>query len=136
MKKNPRTAAHFLKMMLFASATLSTSYIWSSPTHSQNVIALQQTGKIITGKVVDKNNQPLEGVTVYVKGADYGTETNASRVFELEDPENITLVFSYLGYAEVTQTITGDNFLNIVLHEDTEGQLDEIVITALGIARE
>lgn len=136
MKKNPRTAAHFLKMMLFASATLSTSYIWSSPTHSQNVIALQQTGKIITGKVVDKNNQPLEGVTVYVKGADYGTETNASGVFELEVPENATLVFSYLGYADVTQTTTGANFLNIVLHEDTEGQLDEIVITALGIARE
>ncbi|WLD23421.1 SusC/RagA family TonB-linked outer membrane protein [Flavobacterium dauae] len=136
MKKIPRTAAHFLKMMLFASATLSTSYIWSLPTHSQNVIALQQTGKMIKGKVVDKNNQPLEGVAVYVEGADYGTETNALGVFELEVPENTTLVFSYLGYADVTQIITDANFLNIVLYEDTEGQLDEIVITALGIARE
>lgn len=136
MKKITRTAAHLLKVMILASATLSTSYIWSSPIHLQNVIALQQTGKIITGKVVDKNSQPLEGVTVYVKGTDHGTETNASGAFELEIPENATLVFSYLGYVDVTQTITSANFLNIVLHEDTEGQLDEIVITALGIKRE
>ena len=136
MKKITRTAAHLLKVMILASATLSTSYIWSSPIHLQNVIALQQTGKIITGKVVDKNSQPLEGVTVYVKGTDHGTETNASGAFELEIPENATLVFSYLGYIDVTQTITSANFLNIVLHEDTEDQLDEIVITALGIKRE
>lgn len=136
MKKKPRTAAHFLKMMLLASATLSTSYIWSSPTHLQNVSLLQQTGKRIKGKVVDKNNQPLEGVTVYVQGADYGTETNALGIFEVEAAENATLLFSYLGYADVTQTVSNTDFVNIVLYEDTEGQLDEIVITALGIARE
>ncbi len=136
MKKKPRTAAHFLKMMLLASATLSTSYIWSSPTHLQNVSLLQQTGTRIKGKVVDKNNQPLEGVTVYVQGADYGTETNALGIFEVEAAENATLLFSYLGYADVTQTVSNTDFVNIVLYEDTEGQLDEIVITALGIARE
>src|SRR5690606_9212982 len=43
---------------------------------------------------------------------------------------------SYLGYADITHTITSNDFINITLTEDEEGQLDELVITALGIKRE
>ena len=41
-----------------------------------------------------------------------------------------------MGYKDVRKTITNETFMQVVLHEDEEGQLQEIVITALGIARE
>src|SRR5690606_17949350 len=136
MKRNLRSVAHFLKMMVFATASLSSTYIWAFSTDSHSIVLLQNDSRIIKGKVVDRNNQPLVGVTVYVQDTAIGTETNEAGLFELETPTNGILVFSYLGYADITHTITSNDFINITLTEDEEGQLDELVITALGIKRE
>lgn len=136
MKKNLRSVAHFLKMMVFATASLSSTYIWASSTHSQSIVLIEQEVEIIKGKVVDANNQPLIGVTVYVQGANQGTETNDEGLFELQVPANSILVFSYMGFSEVTKQVASNEFINIVMNEAEEGELDELVITALGIERE
>lgn len=135
MKKNLCSVAHFLKMMVFATATLSYTYVWASQAHSHTVILQQQSSLIVKGKVVDKDNHPLIGVSVYLQDASIGTETDENGLFEILVPENTNLIFSYSGYTEVKKVINNNNFLNIVLQEE-EGQLDEIVITALGIKRE
>lgn len=137
MKKNLQSVAHFLKMFVLVSIPFSTQYIWASPTNNHHAFTLQQTLSTVKGKVVNAQNEPVAGAAVYIKGTDIGTETDANGMFELQyDFNNTTeLVFSYIGYADVSQTYNGNHFLNITLKED-DSQLDEIVITALGIARE
>ncbi len=52
-------------------------------------------------KVVDENNQPLVGATVYFDGTTRGVITNLEGVFNIEKPNNLTelrLVITYLGY--------------------------------------
>ncbi len=66
MKRNLRSVAHFLKMMVFATASLSSTYIWAFSTDSHSIVLLQNDSRIIKGKVVDRNNQHLVGVTVYL----------------------------------------------------------------------
>jgi len=137
MKKNLLSVAHFLKMLVVVAVPLTVSYSWASPTAAQNLSILQQTDTVIKGKVVDANNLPIAGVSVYIKGTSIGTETDENGLFELSytfEPAT-EIVFSYLGYDEVIRNYKGESYLNIVLRE-TEGELDELVITALGIARE
>ena len=63
----------------------------------------------ITGKVVDAgNNKPLQYVNIYIKGTNTGTVTNIEGRFSLIIPRKYvkgTLVFSYMGYHEVTKNV-------------------------------
>ena len=43
----------------------------------------QQSGKTITGKVLDENNQPMPGVTIIVDGTTNGTMTGSDGTFTL-----------------------------------------------------
>lgn len=43
----------------------------------------QQSGKTITGKVLDENNQPMPGVTIIVDGTTNGTMTGSDGTFIL-----------------------------------------------------
>lgn len=135
MKKNLLSVAHFLKMMVFATTTLSTNYIWASTNNFASYSLMQEKNNIIKGKVINENNQPLQGVTVYVKGTSIGTETDENGNFELNSPDQALLIFSYLGFENVIIELVSNDFLTVTMHEQTD-QLDEIVITALGIARE
>ena len=83
-----------------------------------------------TGTIVDKNNNPLIGATVLIKGSSTGTVTDIDGSFSLRVPgESATLLISYTGYTEIEQVI-GKNSPNIrVVLEDAATTLDEIVIT-------
>ena len=90
----------------------------------------------ITGRVVDADGNPLIGVTVRVKGTSRGTITDMNGNYEIVDlEEDDVLIFTYVG--KTTQEIrVGDNtVLNVTLVDDAE-QLQEVVVTALGIKRD
>jgi TonB-dependent starch-binding outer membrane protein SusC len=57
----------------------------------------------ITGKITDREEAPLAGANVKVKGSDKGTTTNSDGVFILKgvDP-NATLEISFIGYQTIT----------------------------------
>lgn len=63
----------------------------------------QSISQVINGKIVDENDQPLEGVSVYFDGTTIGTTTNTIGFFEfnLQSIPNATLVISYIGYESV-----------------------------------
>ena len=93
---------------------------------------------IAKGKVTDKAGTPLIGATVTLKGSSGGTITNALGEFSIDSKKTLTnkdiLSVSYIGYA--TEDIAySTSFLNVVLNE-TSDQLNEVVVTALGIKRE
>ncbi len=93
--------------------------------------------RAITGKVTDATtNQPLPGVTVLVKGTTVGTATGADGNYSINVPEgNNTLVYSFIGYQTVERAIGASTTINVGLPVNTQ-QLNEVVVTALGIKRE
>jgi hypothetical protein len=76
------------------------------------LICFQYTySQSIEAKVVDENDQPLVGATVYFDGTTRGVITDLDGVFEIVPPENIskpTLVITYLGYDAIFITNIDD----------------------------
>lgn len=100
------------------------------------VLMAQAQTRTLTGKVTGADDgAALPGVNVSVKGTSTGTITDIEGNYKLDVSDSDVLVFSYIGY--VTQEITAgsQSVADIVLAADTE-QLEEVVVTALGISRE
>lgn len=96
----------------------------------------QDAGRTVTGTLTDNSGEPLIGANVYVKGTQTGTVTDFNGDYELEiGPDAEMLVFSYVGYGtkEVALEEGKDNY-DVILGSEVE--LDEVVVTALGIERE
>ncbi|ADF50801.1 MAG: TonB-dependent receptor [Zunongwangia sp.] len=87
-------------------------------------IAYSQT---ITGTVKDARG-PLPGVSISEKGTENGTVSDFDGKYEIDvSSQDVTLVFSYLGYVTREIPWNGENNVEVVLQESTE-QLDELVI--------
>ena len=52
----------------------------------------------VTGKVVDKNNEPVIGAYVVVVGTTTGTSTGVDGTYTINAPANGTLQFTCIGY--------------------------------------
>lgn len=97
----------------------------------QGVMAQTST---VTGLVSDANGAPLPGVNVVEKGTINGASTDFDGNYSISVSNNATLVFSSLGYANKEIAVDGQNTINLSLDEDAS-QLDEVVVTALGIRK-
>jgi TonB-linked SusC/RagA family outer membrane protein len=91
--------------------------------------------KSVSGTVSDKNGQPLPGATVIVKGTSTGTTTDFDGNYLISANQGSVLVFSYVGYVNKEITVGSSNEINASLADDAQ-QLDEVVVTSLGIKRE
>lgn len=86
----------------------------------------------ISGKVTNSQNEPMEGVSVMVKGAQTGVTTNADGQFRLSvSSANVELIFSFVGYQSRTIKVGNQTVFNIVMEESVAG-LNEVIVTALG----
>ena len=95
---------------------------------------LQQ--KHITGKVSGQDGSPLAGVTVVLVGTNSGTITDADGFYSIDvQNDQSVLRFSFIGYGTKDVTVGSQNVINISL-EETLMQMDEVIVTALGIKRE
>ncbi|MDX1471858.1 MAG: SusC/RagA family TonB-linked outer membrane protein, partial [Flavobacteriaceae bacterium] len=83
----------------------------------------------VTGTVSDQYGDPLLGVTVLVKNAQYGTTTNSFGEYELTASPEDTLVFSFIGYKTQQIPIKGRGQVNIQMVEDISS-LNEVEINA------
>lgn len=98
------------------------------------MVAQSQT--TFTGTVYDENNIPLAGASVVIKGSSTGVATDFDGNFEITLPQGTeTLVVSYIGYLSSEFDTSGKTTGSISLQPDSQ-QLDEVVVTALGIKRE
>src|SRR5688500_13037696 len=59
----------------------------------------------VTGKVTLPDGQPLAGVTITIKGATTGTETDENGNFTLDVQPGQVLVFSFVGYQDQEHVI-------------------------------
>ena len=97
------------------------------------LLGYTQGARTVSGQVTDQESgQPLPGVAVIVQGTTVGTTTGASGEYTLNVPANAnTLVFRFLGYAEVVREIGNATTINVAMGLDSE-QLQEVVVTAIG----
>lgn len=89
--------------------------------------------KMITGKVLDENKQPLPGVSVALKNTPVGTQTDVNGNFKINVPTQSTnvLVFGFIGYKSQSITIGNRSDINITMDEDIAA-LSEVVVVGYG----
>ena len=98
-------------------------------------ITFAQEQRTITGTVTDDASMPLPGVNVLVKGTTRGVQTDFDGNYSIEAGTGEVLVFSYLGMKTTEFTVANNTTIDVVLAADA-AQLEEVVVTALGIKRE
>lgn len=81
------------------------------------------------------DNTTLPGVSVKVKGQTTGTSSNTEGRYRVEAKTGDILVFSSVGYQTKELAIGNDAIVDVLLIEDA-AQLNEVVVTALGIERQ
>ncbi len=98
-------------------------------------VATALAQRTVSGTIVDSSGEPLIGANVIAKGTTIGTVTDFDGNYTLEVPAGISeLEISYTGYAGQDITLGAESVINITLSEGLE--LDEVVVTGLGIKRE
>ena len=109
----------------------------------RNVIVIQKAVKDepeknivrISGKVTDEKDEPLPGVTVFVKGfiRGVGTSTDNAGRYSVSVPkvEKLSLVFSFVGMEPKEIMYTGQDTINVVLREMVN-EMDEVTVVSTG----
>ncbi|HSN60880.1 MAG TPA: TonB-dependent receptor plug domain-containing protein, partial [Ferruginibacter sp.] len=84
--------------------------------------------KNISGRVTAANNQPLQGVSVLVKGTSVGTSTDANGMFSISAAPGATLVFSYVGATPQEVIVGENNSVNLSFASVDEAMTEVVVI--------
>ena len=122
-----------VSMMLFLMGT-STGAAFAISAPGADDVKITQQSETATGTVVDAMG-PVIGASVVVKGTTNGTITDFDGNFSIPGVKKGTILeISFVGYTTKEVTWNGAA-LNVTLEEDTQ-QLEEVVVTALGIKRE
>lgn len=86
----------------------------------------------ISGVVLDATNEPLPGVSIYIKNVPaVGTTTDAKGKFSLKAGYRETVVFQMIGMASVEYFVEKSNKEVEIILEDDSQQLEEVVVTGL-----
>src|SRR5688572_11105164 len=95
-----------------------------------------QGGRTITGVVNDNAGLPVPSATVTVKGTKQSTVTDAGGRYSIAVPgDNAVLVFSAISFGTREIPVGSSNVLDVSL-ELTAGDLEGVVVTALGVSRQ
>ena len=90
----------------------------------------------VTGKVTSSDDgSPIPGVSIAVKGTSKGTTSGADGTYRIDASAGASLNFSFVGFKTITTEVGNRTIINIQLQNEVS-QLDEVVVTALGISRE
>ncbi|MFT3935138.1 MAG: SusC/RagA family TonB-linked outer membrane protein [Chitinophagaceae bacterium] len=115
-----RKAAYCIRLLLFlVFATLSSSIY----------------AQTVTGTITNKDGDKIANATVQVKGSANGTSTNADGKFTINLAGKTTLVITSVGYAGMEIPVAGRTVIDVSLTRDLRN-LDEVVVTALGIKKQ
>ena len=95
----------------------------------------RRQSRTLTGKVSDEHGEPLEGVTVMIKGTTVGTSTNSNGVYTLTiEAGHTTLTISTIGYAIQEIPINDRSQIDIQL-KPLISDLEQVVVIGYGTQR-
>lgn len=123
--RNQKVASCLSKVKAAMAAVLLLMVVGTGTTLAQT------SGRTITGKVLDENNQPMPGVTIIVDGTTNGTMTGSDGTFTLGGvPSGATVIVSCIGYTNQVLPEGKSNYV-VSLVPDSE-MLEETVVVAFG----
>ncbi len=94
--------------------------------------ALQQA---ISGTVTNEQGDPLEGVTITVKGKAISSITDTEGNFHIAVPNDAQfLVFTMIGFEEVEREIGGQTIVDVTL-KTAISDLEEVAVVAYGVQK-
>ncbi|WP_426790549.1 SusC/RagA family TonB-linked outer membrane protein [Sphingobacterium sp. WOUb80] len=92
--------------------------------------------KKVSGRVTGADGKPLAGVTIAVQGSNVATQTDANGNYSLSVPTGKVIVFRSVGFADKTLIVKeGQSAFNVSL-DNSNRDLEEVIVTALGVKRE
>ena len=132
LKMNKKISVSWIKVFPLILLAFTSFSMTGNPLFNGPYEEVQQT---ISGTITDETGSPLPGVSIVVQGTTNGTQTDFDGNYSIDAAIGEVLVYSYLGMKTQTVTIGNSNTINITMGEDAS-QLEEVVVTALGIKRE
>jgi TonB-linked SusC/RagA family outer membrane protein len=98
------------------------------------VIQTFAQSRTVTGTVTSSaDGLAIPGVSVKVQGTTVGTQTNVDGKFTVKASGNSVLILSFIGFTTKTVPVGDKTDLKVVL-ESRSGELDEVVVTGVGVA--
>ena len=100
------------------------------------VVKAPDDGKVpVSGIVLDETGQPLAGAGIMESGTSNGVSADLDGKFDLRVKPGATLVFSFIGYKDHSETVPkGGGVLNVTMVPDTD-YLEEVVIVGYGVQK-
>ena len=87
--------------------------------------------RIVSGTVVGSDGQPLNDVTVSVKGTNLATKTDQNGNYSIRANNNQTLVFTSVNFQRLELSVGTRTSIRAEMKQ-VQTQLDEVVVVALG----
>ncbi|WP_345948954.1 SusC/RagA family TonB-linked outer membrane protein [Mucilaginibacter sp. PAMB04274] len=102
------------------------------PVTSAPDVNYQLPGFVVTGKIIDENNEPLIGVSVKVKNGNQAVITDSKGNYAIGLAKSNSIIeFSVVGYKTVEMVVTTEGTLNVKMQPDP-AKLDEVVVIGYG----
>src|SRR5690606_33486674 len=112
-----------MKRLIF---TFISFLCFAVPAWSQEIVE-------VTGVVVDANDRPIAGVSIFVTDAPgLGTVTNNEGRYRMRVERYKKLTLSHVGYDRQEVLIKDDFVIDVTLQEAESSILDEVVVTGTG----
>ena len=139
MKRKFKHCSSFPKRMVLGAslALIATGSLWATGTGSTSphidIVESITQQKMIKGKVLDVQGEPIIGANVIIKGTINGVITDIDGNFMLDNVSVGSVIqISYIGYLTKEVRVTGNTTeLKIALMEDAQS-LDEVVVVGYG----
>lgn len=102
---------------------------------ANNKMEAQNKTTVISGLVKDDTGMPVPGVNIIEKGTKNSTSSDMDGKYSIRiSGAKSELVFSFIGFETLTQTVGQKTALNVVL-KNAASKLDEVVVIGYGTAR-
>lgn len=123
------------KVLLILSFVCLQLLFFEANLFANSSLGIEQTSKIISGRVVDLNGEPLIGVSVSITGTTIGIHTDADGKFKLDAPQNaVSFTVVYIGMKTQEIKIGKAASFEVVM-EDESVVLQEVVAVGYGVQK-
>ncbi|MEI9806937.1 MAG: TonB-dependent receptor plug domain-containing protein [Bacteroidota bacterium] len=121
MARSPAAKMHHLCIQYFLTL------LFTLPAAAQNSIHVR-------GRVTNETGQPVQRVSVVLKGTNVGVTGNDNGEFGIDAPSNGTLIFSAVDFKTIELSVSGRTSLDVTL-VSVNKELEQVVVVGYGTQR-
>ncbi|MBN3582945.1 SusC/RagA family TonB-linked outer membrane protein [Algoriphagus aestuarii] len=134
-KQSQASSLNSQQVVLVNSMPASNSITSGSSLRGSENALIKKKRIEIGGRVTDENGSGFPGVNILLKGTTTGvvSDPQGNYLINVAD-ENAVLVFSFVGYVDQEVVVGNRSIIDVQMQVD-ESNLEEVVVTALGIEK-